>query len=359
MHDKLNHLLFQEMLDGKRFVLIVDEAQNLDDSVLETIRLLSDFETPHAKLLEIVLVGQPQLAVKLARPGLAQLRQRIAILTQLEPLSPTETSRYVEHRLEVAGYAGGPLFSPDALAMIVARGRGTPRIINNLCFNALSLGYAQGRRTINSDIVRTVVAKLDVESIAEEAFLRPARPAEAPAPAAATPPASQLSYKPVEQSSQRRWASRVGVISLALVASLLLVPSLRKLDRTTLLGAVHATIQRVVPRAWSVGAASAEPGSSGSEFAMQPGSSAPATGVPLTVTVIAGPQQSLKDISFHYLGRGNQKLLEEITALNPQLADPNQIEPGQYIRLPLTPAPPKDELDNPGAGPGAKTPSGN
>jgi general secretion pathway protein A len=85
MHKKLNDLLFSEMLTGKRFVIVVDEAQNLEGPVLETIRLLSDFETPHAKLLEIVLAGQPQLAEKLAQPGLSQLRQRIAILRRQSP----------------------------------------------------------------------------------------------------------------------------------------------------------------------------------------------------------------------------------------------------------------------------------
>src|ERR1700674_2034895 len=97
MHKKLNEVLFSEMLAGKRFVVIVDEAQNLERPVLETIRLLSDFETPHAKLLEIILAGQPQLAEKLAQPGLSQLRQRIAILRRLEPLSAGETASYIEH----------------------------------------------------------------------------------------------------------------------------------------------------------------------------------------------------------------------------------------------------------------------
>jgi general secretion pathway protein A len=90
MHKKLNHVLFNEMLAGRRFVLVVDEAQDLEGPTLETIRLLSDFETTHAKLLEIVLAGQPQLAEKLAQRGLSQLRQRIAILGHLEPLSVAE-----------------------------------------------------------------------------------------------------------------------------------------------------------------------------------------------------------------------------------------------------------------------------
>ncbi len=115
MHNKLNELLFAEMLAGRRFVLIVDEAQNLDDGVLETIRMLSNFETPHAKLLQIVLAGQPQLGEKLSQPHLSQLLQRISTVKYLEALSPEETAGYIEHRLRVAGYRGFTLFEPEAV----------------------------------------------------------------------------------------------------------------------------------------------------------------------------------------------------------------------------------------------------
>src|SRR3984885_1571386 len=103
LHNKLNRILFDEMLAGRRFVLIVDEAQNLDDSVLETIRLLSNFETSNTKLLQIILAGQPQLADKLAQPHLSQLLQRITVVQHLEPFPPDETARYIRHRLKVGG----------------------------------------------------------------------------------------------------------------------------------------------------------------------------------------------------------------------------------------------------------------
>src|SRR5712692_3448388 len=191
MHHKLNEILFQEMLEGRRFVLVVDEAQNLHDSVLETIRLLSDFETPHAKLLEIILAGQPQLAAKLARPNLSQLRQRIAVLAKLEPLSAAETARYIEHRLRVARYTGGLLFAPDALALIAERSQGIPRNINNMCFSALMLGYSRGCKIIGADIVQEVVAQSELESLVQ----RPTQPraASKPAPvatAAGNPPST-------------------------------------------------------------------------------------------------------------------------------------------------------------------------
>jgi general secretion pathway protein A len=137
MHKALNEILFHEMLKGRRFVLIVDEAQNLHDSVLETIGLLSDFETTHTKLIQIILSGQPTLVETLMRPRLSQLRQRIAILTTLEPLSAADTAQYIDHRLKTAGSSGKPIFTPEALTLIWEQSKGIPRIINNLCFNAL------------------------------------------------------------------------------------------------------------------------------------------------------------------------------------------------------------------------------
>src|ERR1700693_4736477 len=118
MHEEFNRHLAQEARAGKRFIIVVDEAQNLDPSVLETIRLLSDFETPQAKLLQIVLAGQPELADKLARPSLRQLRQRGSLLSTLAPLPAEEVARYVNHRLRVAGRTEDPLFTPAATRMI-------------------------------------------------------------------------------------------------------------------------------------------------------------------------------------------------------------------------------------------------
>ncbi len=180
MHKKLNDVLFSEMLAGKRFVIIVDEAQNLEGPVLETIRLLSDFETPHSKLLEIVVAGQPQLAEKLAQPSLSQLRQRIAILRRLEPLSAQETACYIEHRLKVGGYSGGLLFAQDALALIAAQSQGIPREINNICFHALSLGEARGCQMISREIVQEVLANITVDSITLQSRTRVSSAAATP-----------------------------------------------------------------------------------------------------------------------------------------------------------------------------------
>src|SRR3989442_152623 len=165
LHRQFNEVLIREKRAGKRFVLAIDEAQNLNESVLESIRLLSDFETPRENLMQIIVAGQPQLAQKLALPSLAKLRQRVSMLVRLNPFAPQETVFCVEHRLRVAGYTGGPLFTPEAQAIIAARSEGIPRNIVNLCFNALSLGCALERKIIDTEILQEVLADLDVGTL--------------------------------------------------------------------------------------------------------------------------------------------------------------------------------------------------
>jgi type II secretory pathway predicted ATPase ExeA/Mrp family chromosome partitioning ATPase len=167
MHRRLNEVLFDEMMAGKRVVLIVDESQNLGEPVLETLRMLSNFETPHAKLLQIVLAGQPDLAAKLAQPCLTQLRQRIVVASQLSRLTAPETANYVEHRLSVAGCDRAGLFTADALALIAQTSQGVPRHINTICFDAMSAASASGCRNVTSQIVRQVVTRQGQEGLAE------------------------------------------------------------------------------------------------------------------------------------------------------------------------------------------------
>jgi N-acetylmuramoyl-L-alanine amidase/type II secretory pathway predicted ATPase ExeA len=174
MHNKLNEMLLDEMTAGKRFVLIVDEAQNLDDAVLETIRLLSNFETSNTKLLQIILAGQPQLGEKLGQKGLEQLRQRITVVQHLEALSPEETAGYIRHRLRVAGHCGEGLFEPGALACVAERSQGVPRNINKICYRALLEAYDEGRHTVSPDIVEKAARSLAIDA--------PARPTPRPSP---------------------------------------------------------------------------------------------------------------------------------------------------------------------------------
>ena len=180
MHRALNQALLEEMLRGRRFVLIVDEAQNLQEPVLETIRLLSDFETTHSKLIQIVLAGQPQLADTLMSDSLVQLRQRVAILAKLKSLSSADLKEYVEHRLRYAGCSDRVIFSSDALEQIAEKSQGVPRSVNNLCFNALFEAFHRGQEIVNADIVKEVAAKLNLESLVPRPALTAASQKAAP-----------------------------------------------------------------------------------------------------------------------------------------------------------------------------------
>jgi len=169
IHSKLNQMLVREYRKGKRFVLIVDEAQNLDNSVLEVVRMLSNFENSAQKLIQIILSGQPQLARKLASPEMLQLRQRLSMVARLKPFSFDETSLYIDHRLRTAGYDFRyPLFTPPAIALITSASEGIPRNINNICFNSLLLGRALERQEITRQMVSDVLADLDLYSLLEE-----------------------------------------------------------------------------------------------------------------------------------------------------------------------------------------------
>ena len=142
---------------GGNAVLIIDEAHNLKEDVLEEIRLLSNLETPDSKLIQICLVGQPELLETLARPQLRQLNQRISLRFRLTNLNAEETSEYIRHRLNVAGLQIlGELFTRDAMHQVYEATRGVPRKINILCENALVMGYVKGVKQIGPAIVEAV-----------------------------------------------------------------------------------------------------------------------------------------------------------------------------------------------------------
>jgi putative secretion ATPase (PEP-CTERM system associated) len=157
----LAQYLVDQRLAGRLVLLVIDEAQNLSLAALEELRMLSNLETEKSKLMQIVLVGQPNLRDKLNAPELEQLRQRITVSYHLPPLDADETLHYINHRLRRAAL-GAPLeFPPEATAVIHARSRGVPRIINIICDAALVFGYAEERRQIDRDLIVEVLAELE------------------------------------------------------------------------------------------------------------------------------------------------------------------------------------------------------
>jgi len=158
----LGKLLAIRHSKGLRTVLIVDEAHGLPMSVLEEIRLLANFETNSEKLLQIILCGQPELRDILNSPGLRQLKQRISLRCSLKPLASSEVDKYIRFRLKVAGAEQVNLFEPDAVDLTARVSLGIPRVINNICDNALLYGCATASRTICRSLIEEVIENLDL-----------------------------------------------------------------------------------------------------------------------------------------------------------------------------------------------------
>ena len=154
-------------------LLIVDEAQNLSETLLEEIRMLSNLETPQSKLLQIMLVGQPELGEKLARPQLRQLRQRVELRHSIRPLHAQETASYLRERQLVAGHPRGDVFSAAAERSVYRFSRGIPRIINVLADNALIVAFSRQSTHVSAQMVEDAARDLGLaENSAEPQFVR-------------------------------------------------------------------------------------------------------------------------------------------------------------------------------------------
>ncbi len=156
----LNRFLIERLERDLPTLLIVDEAQNLSPEMLEEIRLLSNLETSTSKLLQIMLVGQPELADMIAKPELRQLRQRIVLRHTLHPFTEEETNHYVDERLRLAGYTGKALFKNAALRELYHVTGGIPRLINVVCDGALLIGFGRDHATLDFDVIREVARDL-------------------------------------------------------------------------------------------------------------------------------------------------------------------------------------------------------
>ena len=157
----LNEYLIQKLSQGKNLAVIIDEAQNLSKEVMEELRMLSNLEAPHSKLLQIVLVGQPELEVKLNSENLRQFKQRIGIRRQIMPLSRAECKDYIDHRLKLVGSSSSKIFTTEAITLICDYAKGIPRTINILCDNALLIGYSLSRKKIDANIIYEVIRDME------------------------------------------------------------------------------------------------------------------------------------------------------------------------------------------------------
>jgi len=340
---KLNGILMDQARRGERLVVVIDETQNLDETVLELLRMLSNFETSTDKLMQIVMAGQLQLARKLASPSLVQLRQRISIIAHLRPLSPEETAQYVNYRLRCAGYVSErSLFTPAALHLIAERSEGIPRNINNLCFNALSLGCALKRKSIDSDIVREVIADLDLDSLSETAGGSSARSSSD----------SGAVVAPTAKATSRLWLVKAVAASLALFE--VSGGSIEGGSKPTVLARV-APFDLVRPASFTSPPVEVLPASTAAvTFSAVPqkrpemsdGILAP-PGVtldqPFSIQtepsdhesrILVPPGLTLSQICAETIKTCHSKELSAIRRLNPWLTNPDHLESGRVLRIP-------------------------
>lgn len=323
MLQQLNSELIETARAGRRFVVVVDEAQNLSEPALETLRLLTNFETSRTKLMQIVLSGQSQLHEILLRPGLVQLRQRISTFCHLEPFAREETVAYIGHRLTVAGYQGPTLFTAEVLSRIADVSEGIPRNINTLCFNALSLSCALKKKTVDMDVLDEVLRDLQLAPQASAAQHEEQKKSEA------------IEVSPEPPPSRGRDGRLSHMRALALAALLLIAAgafwTADVFSGGYRRGEQKAPLPQPTPEvhAIAVSPADTETKAEATEVTMNHRSTRPDA-----IEITVDPKQTLSGISVQTLGTYDNGLLQQIQQLNPDLENPDLILPGEKILLP-------------------------
>jgi general secretion pathway protein A len=165
--EQLNAFLIEQLGKGHIVAFLVDEAQALNDEILEELRLLSNLETDRAKLIQIVLMGQPELESKLDQPELRQLKQRVALRCRLLPLGQHEVGLYIDSRLKTAGYGGKELFVPEAVEKITRYSNGIPRLVNVICDNALVIACAASKKYVSAEMIEEAARDLKLTGQAQ------------------------------------------------------------------------------------------------------------------------------------------------------------------------------------------------
>jgi len=277
--------------------------------------------------MQIVLAGQPQLADRLASPTMAQLRQRISMVIRIEPLTHQEVNAYIDHRLWIAGCEKPAFLTVGARKLIADHSEGIPRNINNLCFNAMSLACALQRKTIDRDIIRDVIADLDLEPLREKNIA----PVKSEKSSVRVPPILLSAAK--KQFPSGGWIPKLAIASaLMLAAGGLFVNLNRGGTRSSTLPDSVVTVSAAPDPAPDLGPTPVVV----SEVSLMPAQEASATIKQATENVRVKPGQTVYQISVNKFGKYDRNVLEELRGLNPWLSDPDRIRTGQKIRIPAT-----------------------
>jgi general secretion pathway protein A len=362
--DALNAHLLRRSDEGRSTALVIDEAQNLTDEAFEELRLLSNFETYSRKLVQIVLVGQPELQDRLRQPQLRQLRERVAVRAYINPLSRREMARCIAHRLAQAGGSAEALFEPRALRLIVRRAAGIPRRANILCHNAFLFAYGRNLRRVTAAVAREAIAEMDerrpgllrrpaMRRVRRLGGIRPWAAMGAAAACAAVLAARFWPLAPPPPSVAAALPAEVAVPPAALVVPVPPLPPPVEPIAVVPNGhpappapAAVAEEARPVPAAAPAAAADA-PAAAPAPAApapppleRKPLATAPAEAEGPTFSVVVPPGAALWRLARDLYGErirengGWERLLDRVLALNPQLKDANLILAGDSLRLP-------------------------
>ncbi|MCC6849205.1 MAG: AAA family ATPase [Deltaproteobacteria bacterium] len=339
----LNAFLHERASAGETAALIIDEAQNLDEATFEDLRLLSNYETYTDKLLQIVLVGQPELDTKLARPSLRQVTERVAVRCHINPLTTAESLRYLEHRLRVAG-GSIDVFTPAALRLLVWKARGIPRRLNILCHSAMLFAYGRGAARVSFREARAAVREKQgrglvtinprrrfVSASSTPSDAQPWRIAAAAAAGIAFVLGYGGGYIGGRSDPDAPLAAPTRIIRMNEAAA---APS--NGDGALAAPAVEA------PKAETVEAPT--PGPSPERAVEQAVATVaePAPAPPEFREIVVPRGTSLSALAQQYYGEGGPKLMQRIRDLNPQILDADHIYAGDRLRLPAV-----DETDRP------------
>lgn len=337
---RLKGFAVEKLSQGGNVVLLVDEAQNLEPSAMENVRLLSNLETRKHKLIQIVLSGQPELDVKLSQPELRQLSQRISMRRYITPLSEKETFEYIQHRLNVAAHTGPALFDHRAQQLIWEYSGGVPRKINVLCDNALLIGYALRQKTIDTSVIEEAIRDLSWSPFTSSRETQSGTPV-------------QSDPRLPEKSSHSRFVMAASLVLAACIIFFVgfffgtswpnlqvsrLVPLFSKMR-------VEAPIQDNRPSLGTVvepslglrGSDNGPPGKENQARLPNPELSPSAMAESLTRktrAVVVNRGESLSWIILGAYGRYDPATLRDVLRVNPEIDDPDRLMVGQVVNLP-------------------------
>lgn len=339
MLQELNDYLMKQLKQGHVVSVLIDEAQNLSDESLEGLRLLSNLETDQEKLVQIVLMGQPELKAKLDQPALRQLKQRVAFQCRLAPLKNEEVGSYIDFRLRAAGYTGKDLFQPDAVQQIAFYSQGIPRLINIICDNALLIAYAGSQEIITADIIKEVGRDLRLGSEVQVPDAETI-PTVSVSTTERETPAHEVPNGLLRQKVERR--AGVGVGALLILAFIILAAAIdpQHFFSTTaerLEASKHnlkqwvalVTHQQAIPEKLTVEAIAAQ------QHALPEKTNAAAQKVAAKHPhVIIQPGSTIHKIVSEVYGANTLLGMDFIKEFNPQIENLNWIFPGQDLLLP-------------------------